>query len=90
MRVSTREFEVKTTSKFQSIDITEEVQNSIGEVKEGVAFIFVKHTTCSIIVNEPEGGLMEDYLNWIRKLIPPEGEFRHNAVDNNGHATFQQ
>ncbi|QKQ99736.1 YjbQ family protein [Metallosphaera tengchongensis] len=86
MKVVTKEIEVRTTSKFQSMDITDLVEAEIGSVKEGVAYIFVKHTTCSIIVNEPESGLMEDYLNWMRKIVPPDGEFKHNIIDNNGHA----
>jgi len=87
MRVVTREFSVKTRSRFDSIDITDEVESRInGSIKEGVAYIFVKHTTCAIIINEAESGLMQDYLSWSKKLVPPEGEFMHNIIDNNGHA----
>ncbi|AKV75077.1 MULTISPECIES: secondary thiamine-phosphate synthase enzyme YjbQ [Metallosphaera] len=86
MKILTREFDVRTTSRFQSVDITDEVQASVGDFQDGVAHIFVKHTTCAIIVNEPESGLMEDYLTWMKKLVPPNGEFKHNIIDNNGHA----
>ncbi|BBG24635.1 secondary thiamine-phosphate synthase enzyme YjbQ [Sulfuracidifex tepidarius] len=85
MQVKTFSLTVKTSSKFQSIDITEDVQSKI-DVKEGVAYIFSKHTTCALIVNEAEKGLMSDYLEWSKKLVPPEGEFKHNVMDNNGHA----
>lgn len=86
VRISTYEFEVKTGSRFQSIDITEEVGKAVEGFSEGVAFIFVKHTTCAVIINEGESGLMEDYPGWMRRLVPPEGEFKHNIIDNNGHA----
>ncbi|AEB94248.1 MAG: secondary thiamine-phosphate synthase enzyme YjbQ [Metallosphaera sp.] len=86
MKVLTQEFEIKTSSRFQSIDITNEVQNSINNVKDGMAFVVVKHTTCAVILNEAEPGLMDDYLTWMRKLIPTDGEFKHNMIDNNGHA----
>ncbi|MFP3204150.1 MAG: secondary thiamine-phosphate synthase enzyme YjbQ [Metallosphaera yellowstonensis] len=86
MRIFTHEFEVRTDSRFQSIDITEEVKKTVKEFRDGIAFIFVKHTTCAVIINEGESGLMEDYTAWMRRLIPPEGEFKHNVIDNNGHA----
>jgi secondary thiamine-phosphate synthase enzyme len=85
LKVKTFLLTVKTSTKFQSIDITDEVQNKI-DVKEGVAYIFSKHTTCTVIVNEAEKGLMSDYLDWANKLVPPEGDFKHNVMDNNGHA----
>jgi len=77
---------VKTKSRFESIDITDLVQESIKGVNEGVAYVIVKHTTCAITINEAERGLMSDYIEWAKKLVPPEGEFKHNIIDNNGHA----
>jgi len=86
MKILSKEFQVKTKSRFDSIDITDQVQESIKGVNEGVAYVIVKHTTCAIIINEAERGLMSDYIEWAKKLVPPEGEFKHNIIDNNGHA----
>ncbi|MFP3169659.1 hypothetical protein DDW11_02080 [Sulfolobus sp. SCGC AB-777_G06] len=86
MKILSKEFQVKTKSRFESIDITDLVQESIKGVSEGVAYVIVKHTTCAITINEAERGLMSDYIEWAKKLVPPEGEFRHNIIDNNGHA----
>ncbi|MDT7872709.1 MULTISPECIES: secondary thiamine-phosphate synthase enzyme YjbQ [unclassified Stygiolobus] len=86
MKILSKEFQVKTKSRFESIDITDLVQESIKGVNEGIAYVIVKHTTCAITINEAERGLMSDYIEWAKKLVPPEGEFRHNIIDNNGHA----
>jgi len=86
MKILSKEFQVKTKSRFESIDITDLVQESIKGVNEGVAYVIVKHTTCAITINEAERGLMSDYIEWAKKLVPPEGEFKHNIIDNNGHA----
>jgi secondary thiamine-phosphate synthase enzyme len=86
MRVISNEFSINTRSRFDSIDITREVEKYVKGIKEGVAYVFVKHTTCAIIINEAEEGLMRDYLEWSKKLVPPEGKFFHNMIDNNGHA----
>lgn len=86
MKILTKEFSVRTRSKFDSIDITEQVSEGVKGISEGVAYVIVKHTTCAITINEAESGLMKDYLNWAKKLVPPEGEYEHNLIDNNGHA----
>jgi secondary thiamine-phosphate synthase enzyme len=86
MKIFSHEFKIETKSKFESIDITERVQEVAKSIDEGVVYVFVKHTTCAIIVNEAEKGLMQDYLDWAKRLVPPEGEFKHNLIDNNGHA----
>jgi len=86
MKILSKEFQVKTKCRFESIDITDLVQESIKGVNEGVAYVIVKHTTCAITINEAERGLMSDYIEWAKKLVPPEGEFKHNIIDNNGHA----
>ena len=86
MKIVTKEFSVKTRSRFDSIDVTDLVAEAVQGIKDGVAHVIVKHTTCAVIINEAESGLMKDYLNWAKKLVPPEGEFEHNLIDNNGHA----
>ncbi|BFH72477.1 secondary thiamine-phosphate synthase enzyme YjbQ [Sulfurisphaera javensis] len=86
MKIITKEFTVKTRSRFDSIDITEQVSEAIKGINNGIAYVIVKHTTCAVIINEAESGLMKDYLSWAKKLVPPEGEFEHNIIDNNGHA----
>ncbi|QIW24869.1 YjbQ family protein [Sulfolobus sp. S-194] len=86
MKIISKEFAVKTRSRFDSIDITEQVSEAIKGINNGIAHVIVKHTTCAIIINEAESGLMKDFLNWAKKLVPPEGEFEHNIIDNNGHA----
>lgn len=86
MKILSKEFRIETRSRFESIDITERVQEVAEGVRDGIAYVFSKHTTCAIIVNEGESGLMQDYLDWAKRLVPPNGEFKHNVIDNNGHA----
>lgn len=86
MKIISKEFTIKTRNRFDSIDITDYVGEATKGINNGIAYVIVKHTTCAVIINEAESGLMKDYLNWSRKLVPPEGEFEHNIIDNNGHA----
>ena len=86
MKIVTKEFTIRTRSRFDSIDVTDLVAEAVKGIRDGVAYVIVRHTTCAVIINEAESGLMKDYLNWAKKLVPPEGEFEHNLIDNNGHA----
>ena len=87
MKVVRRELMFRTRSRFDDLDITDYVRKEIeGTIKEGVLFVVSKHTTCTVVINEAEEGLMKDYIEWAKKLVPPEGHFHHNAIDNNGHA----
>ncbi|MGC9105353.1 MAG: secondary thiamine-phosphate synthase enzyme YjbQ [Thermoprotei archaeon] len=77
----------RTRSRFDDIDITDHVKREVeGSINDGVLFVVSRHTTCTVIINEAEEGLMKDYLEWAKKLVPPEGHFYHNQIDNNGHA----
>jgi len=80
------EIQIDTTERLQAIDITDRVNELLKGARSGAALISVKHTTCGIIVNEAEEGLMEDYVKWLSNLFPINGKYRHNQIDNNGHA----
>ncbi|BBD73930.1 hypothetical protein HS1genome_2319 [Sulfodiicoccus acidiphilus] len=80
------EFEVNTSSRLQAIDITNEVNDRLKGIEDGVVLLYVKHTTCGLIVNEAEEGLMSDYVKWLGRVFPINGDYLHNRIDNNGHA----
>ena len=55
---------VDTSSKEEVLDVTNLVEKAINKsgVKEGVAIVFLKHTTAALCINEAERGLMDDIL----------------------------
>ncbi|MCK4520341.1 secondary thiamine-phosphate synthase enzyme YjbQ [Candidatus Parcubacteria bacterium] len=79
-----KEFNVSTENRYQLIDITEKVEEIVkeGGVKNGLVFIFVPHSTASIILTENEEGLKRDWLEIFKKLISGI-DFQHNRIDNN-------
>src|SRR3990167_8140890 len=67
---------VKTYKKRQLVDITSDVEEVVSQLKidEGIAIIFVKHTTCALMISEMEDALERDILKYFEKE-GPKGPF---------------
>jgi secondary thiamine-phosphate synthase enzyme len=82
------EFFVKTTRKFQVIDITAKVQEIVirGATPDGLCCVFVPHATAAVAINEnADPNIGEDLQEALTKLIP-EGIWRHDRIDDNAAA----
>ena len=83
-------FEVKTKGHYDFIDITDKVAAAVKEVdiKDGTATIFVKGSTCGLVMMEYEEGLIRDLINIFEKIAPEDADYLHHQrwVDKNGAA----
>jgi secondary thiamine-phosphate synthase enzyme len=68
----THQEERVTTSRhvLDFIDITEEIQGALDAsgIRNGQVTVFSPHTSCAILVNERESGLLEDIKRTIERL----------------------
>ncbi len=79
-------FKIKTKRKEEIVDITDRVKKLVKNKKGKVCFIYVKHATAALIVNENcDPNVCDDILNCLRKLIP-SGIWKHDMIDNNAAA----
>jgi secondary thiamine-phosphate synthase enzyme len=79
---------VNTGRSTEVVDVTgmvEDVVRSSG-VSEGVAVVQTPHTTTAVVVNEREGGLTQDLLDWSARVAPKGAGYRHDGTDGNAHA----
>ncbi len=83
-----REVVVRTSKRREIINITRYLDDIVKEtgVSEGVAVVFLPHTTAAIIANEDEPLLSKDLYNFSEKLAPERGDYEHNKIDNNADA----
>ena len=74
------EFAYKTEYAPQFIDITDQIRTAVreAEVDEGVVFIFSRHTTAAICINENEPCLIKDMEDFLRRVAPQNIYYRHN------------
>lgn len=88
LRVYREVLTYSTSSRFQLLDITVDVEAVVSRsgVSEGLAHVFTPHATAAVIANEAESRLMGDILEAIKAIVPPEKPWRHNEIDDNAHA----
>ncbi|MBI2608676.1 MAG: YjbQ family protein [Deltaproteobacteria bacterium] len=78
----TKEISLKTSEQNQMIDITSMVRDFVKEshVRDGMCFIYVPHTTASIVINEnTDPQLRDDILDHIERLIPKGEKYKHSS-----------
>ncbi|MGH2769345.1 MAG: secondary thiamine-phosphate synthase enzyme YjbQ [Actinomycetota bacterium] len=72
--------QIKTTREFEVIDITPNVEKAIitTGIEEGYALVYSPHTTCAIVVNERESGLLADIRSTLERLVPRSETYLHD------------
>lgn len=79
---------VKTHKRSELIDITPSVRKLVANsnVKEGVCFLYVPHTTAGVTINEgadPE--VVTDLMNKLNDLVPLNGGYLHSEGNSDAH-----
>ena len=85
---SLRELSIRSERRNQLIDITSGIQKIVDEsgIKEGIAHIFVPHTTAAITINEnADPTVQTDIMSFLEKLIPEDANFRHSEGNSDAH-----
>ena len=82
------EISIKSRSRNEFINITQEVQNVVNKsgIKDGVCYIFVPHTTAGITINEAaDPDVVEDIQRQLDKIAPADGNYRHTEGNSDAH-----
>ncbi|NLY70812.1 MAG: YjbQ family protein [Clostridiales bacterium] len=78
---------IQTTKPQQFIDITNKVAEEVkkSNVKDGIAVIYVPHTTAGVTINEnADPDVVRDIISTLDKTYPVYGEYLH--FEGNSHA----
>lgn len=79
---------VKSKSKTEFIDITEEIRSLVREsgVQQGVCHIYVPHTTAGVTVNEgADPSVKRDVITALNRLVPFEEDYQHMEGNSAAH-----
>lgn len=79
---------VATTERECMIDISDDVRSAVQRagVRDGVAVVFVPHTTAAVTVNEnADADVPVDMVAQLRKLVPQDPAFRHAEGNSDAH-----
>jgi len=88
MRVWVKELTFSTHRRREVVDITDEILRAVREsgIKNGILLVQLPHATASLVLNEGEEGVKQDLLNKLEELIPTDGGYLHDQIDDNAHA----
>ncbi len=82
------EVTVKTLSRIELVDITEQVNQAVARsgAESGLCNVFVPHTTAAVIVSENwDPDVTSDMLRHLEKLVPREAAYKHGEGNSQGH-----
>ena len=83
-----RTLAVATSARVQMVDITEQVAQAIREenVPEGLAVVFVPHTTAAVTINEnADPDVVRDILAETNKIVPFDDGYHHSEGNSAAH-----
>lgn len=79
---------LKTSSRSQMVDITDEVARKVKEsgAQSGLCLVYVPHTTAGVTINEgADPDVTIDFLDYLEKRVPWEGGYRHAEGNSAAH-----
>ena len=90
MPVDTQTFEIRTKGKG-TYEITGDIERIVaqGEIATGSVTVFVRHTSCSLIIMENAApAARRDLEKFFERLVPEDAEYEHDdegADDSTSH-----
>jgi len=87
MTVKLETLSIRTLSREELVNITEQVQRSVaGKLRSGVVWIHSPHTTAGITIQEnADPDVRIDLLSHLRQLVPHDSGFRHQEGNSDAH-----
>jgi secondary thiamine-phosphate synthase enzyme len=91
MAVKTVSLSLRMAGGTEMDNITKPVADAVAGsgLQAGIATVFVKHTTASIMIIEDEPGIRADTKTFWDRIVPPDPRWQHNTRnpgEDNGHS----
>ncbi len=84
-------FQTKERREYRNI--TPQVERVVQQsgIQEGLVLVNAMHITASVYINDDEAGLLQDYEQFLERLVPQKGTYRHNLTgEDNGDAHIKR
>jgi len=82
VKIASTSFSVVAPGRRCFVDLTDERDEAIEEagISEGFAVAFTLHTTCALIINEWEDGVLADLSSRLARLVPDDVYYAHDDL----------
>ena len=82
MPIESKIIELQTSTGISIHNITPDVVAFLATTTclNGYLYVFSRHTTTALIINENEERLLEDLKRYLNQLVSPSGKYLHNDL----------
>jgi secondary thiamine-phosphate synthase enzyme len=80
--------DVMTRTRTEFVEVTSQIQEAVrqNEVKEGICYLYVPHTTAAVTINESaDRNVVKDIISMLNKIIPFEDNYLHLEGNSAAH-----
>lgn len=91
MKIFSKEIQIKSSKRFEFINLDLEVEKIIQEskIKEGLIFLFCPHTTAALVINEHNSSIHRDFKKVFDRLVPEDLPYEHTMEGNDNARAHQ-
>ncbi len=80
------EITLKTASRIEARDITDEVARAVKDKEGALVYVFTPHTTCGLLINEnADPAVMSDIMDGLNRLVPRNHPYKHAEGNADAH-----
>jgi len=79
---------VNTSEQTEMKNITDQIQDMVSnsDIKDGICYVFIPHTTAGITINEnADPDVKTDIIKELNKIIPFQDDYRHFEGNSAAH-----
>jgi secondary thiamine-phosphate synthase enzyme len=78
-----QEFEIKTGGRLDMVDVTDDILALVREsgVAHGSVLVFSPHTTCCVMLEHPNNGIVGRLERLMELVAPKDGYYAHDDLD---------
>jgi secondary thiamine-phosphate synthase enzyme len=83
MKIYKQKIDLESKTQIEFMDITDQVQEIIDNsgIREGIAIIYVPHTSMGISINHNEPMLIQDFMRVLYRLVPVDDQYTHDLFE---------
>jgi len=80
MDIQRRTFSIESERRFEICNVTPEIEASLEELGATDEFVYVStpHTSAALSTNEYEEKLLEDMIDFFKRIAPPDEGYYHD------------
>jgi len=83
MKSEMKTLSLKTNSKEEMLNLTAAVGEAVNEsgVRSGLVGIYSRHTTAALFVSEFQTALIDDVVQFLRRVVEDQLPYKHNSPE---------